>query len=72
MRGYPLVNLLLALAAVLALAIPLSSLSRDKETKAAEIVTSPISKDFVSTNVTVKLAHPAAAASLWADRKSVV
>jgi hypothetical protein len=70
MRGFPLVNFLVALAAMIALAAPLLSLSRDRPTAAAvEAVIVP--PGTVATKVMVNLVHPATEASVWVDAKQV-
>jgi hypothetical protein len=70
MRGFPLVNFLLALAAMIALAAPLLSLSGDR-TKAAAAEPVVVAPGTVATKVMVNLAHPVTEASVWVNAKQV-
>ncbi len=70
MRGFPLVNFLLALAAMIALAAPLLSLSKDR-TVAAAVDPVIVAPGTVPTKIIVNLAHPVTEASVWVNAKQV-
>ncbi len=70
MRGFPLVNFLLALAAMIALAAPLLSLSGERTTAVA-VEPMVVAPGTVATKVLVNLAHPVTEAGVWVDAKQV-
>lgn len=71
MRGFPLFNLLIMLAVVLALTLPLGWISGARTTVEATAPPKADAAQIVGTNIGIRLAHPAEAASLWLGEKLV-